>query len=104
MSAYAPITPFYAAGVVNALLEAKGDSRRVKPQMLYSYHKKGTIASATGPDDKKYFDGDAFKVWLDKYLAGDAQTTGRIDVKALAAEYAATTEDDDEDETVDETV
>jgi hypothetical protein len=88
MSALAPITPFYAAGVTNALLAEQGDERRVKPQMMYSYHKKGTIAATTVEgDDKKYFDGDAFKVWLDKYLAGSATSGTRIDVTELAAQY-----------------
>jgi hypothetical protein len=85
---YDPITPFYAAGVTNALLQAAGSDRKVTPQMMYTYHKKGTIASATVEgSDKKHFDGNAFKEWLDKYLAGGTAST-RVDVEALAAQYA----------------
>jgi hypothetical protein len=83
---YDPITPFYAAGVINTLLKEMQSDRKVTPQMMYTYHKKGTIASTIGPDNKKYFDGDAFKTWLDQYLAGGTTST-RIDVTELANQY-----------------
>jgi hypothetical protein len=87
MSALAPITPFYAAGVTNSLLKEMGSEKTITPQMMYTYHKKGTIASTTVEGStKKYFDGDAFKVWLDQYLAGGTTTT-RINVDDLASQY-----------------
>jgi hypothetical protein len=87
MSQLSPITPFYAAKVANIRLASEGIEKTVTPQMLYTYHKKGTIASATVTgSDKKYFDGDAFKTWLNQYVTGGATNT-RTDVEALAAQY-----------------
>jgi len=87
MSALAPITPFYAAKVANIRLASEGVDKVVTPQMLYTYHKKGTIASASVEgSDKKYFDGDAFKTWLDSYVSGGATST-RTNVEALALQY-----------------
>jgi hypothetical protein len=82
-----PITPFYAAKVANVVLAAAGQERIVTPQMMYSYAKNGRIKTVSVEGTKKvHFDADAFKIWLDAYVAGKT-STGKKDVNALAAQY-----------------
>jgi hypothetical protein len=82
-----PITPFYAAKVANVVLAANGQERIVTPQMMYSYAKNHRIQTVEVPGNKKvHFDGDAFKAWLDGYVAGTG-TVGKKDVEKLAAQY-----------------
>lgn len=67
---FAPITPFFAARVVNAKLEAEGIDKVVTPQMMYNYAKKHVIESNydNRGDGKVYFVGEAFAKWLKKYV------------------------------------
>jgi hypothetical protein len=88
-SAPSNITPFFAARVVNFRLEAEGIDKTVTPQMLYTYAKKGLIASnyATRSEGEKiYFNGEAFKTWLAKYIKND-QVSGSVDIETLASQY-----------------
>jgi len=90
---FADLTPFAAHHVVNIMLRNAGiDDVEVRPQMLYSYAKKGVIASNydTREDGEKvYFDGDAFKAWLDRYVARvkNGEGASRIDYDKLAEQY-----------------
>ena len=82
------LTPYAAAKVTNIALASRSLDKRVTPQMLYTYAKKQLIA--TVPDTKPIeFDGDAFKAWLDKYIAkvesGDAGA--RVDYDELAKQF-----------------
>lgn len=43
------ITGFQAAKIINLLLKEDGISKEIKPQMIYNYIRKGTIASVDGP-------------------------------------------------------
>jgi hypothetical protein len=83
------ITPFYAHQVVNFRLEAEGIDKTVTPQMMYSYAKKGLIDSnyaTRSKGEKIYFNGEAFKNWLAKYVKND-QVAGSVDIETLAAQY-----------------
>jgi hypothetical protein len=99
---FAPITPYAAHLVVNARLVSEDIDKKITPQMMYTYYAKELIAHATTtPDAKQYFDGDSFMDWLDKYiekqLSGDS--TRRIDVNALVAQYTRVVEDDSDTDT-----
>ena len=92
MSEHSPLTPYAASQVTNRLLAAAGSDREIAPQMLYGYAKRNVIATTDGPDDKVYFDGDAFAVWVAAYVKAviSGQTgKARTDYDALAAEYAS---------------
>jgi hypothetical protein len=90
---FANITPFAAAKVVNVVLRNAGiDDVTVAPQMLYNYAKKGIIASnydTRAENEKVYFDGDAFKAWLDRYVerVKSGEGTSRVDYDKLAEQY-----------------
>jgi hypothetical protein len=82
-----PLTPYAAFKVVNAVTTAKGIERSVTSQMMYGYAKNGRIATVgVAGSTKVYFDGDAFKLWLDKYIAG-GEVGGRVDYEDLAQQY-----------------
>jgi len=92
MSQYSNLTPFAAAQVTNKILQLKGYEGTIRPQMLYSYAKKGTISSnylTRSEGEKILFDGDDFKVWLDRYIqrieSGTEST--RVDYDKLAEQY-----------------
>jgi hypothetical protein len=83
-----PITPYAAAKVVNIVLASKGQDRIVTPQMMYSYAKNKRIATISIVGDKKvYFDGDAFKIWLDSYVSGKNVAGGKVNFETLASQY-----------------
>jgi hypothetical protein len=90
---YADLTPFAAAKVTNAVLKFKGiEDVEVKPQMLYTYAKKGVIASnyeSRSDNEKVMFDGVEFKLWLDKYVEKiqNGTTGSRVDYDKLAEQY-----------------
>jgi hypothetical protein len=68
---FAPITPFFAARVVNAKLVAEGIDKTVTPQMMYNYAKKNVIESnydSREEDEKIYFEGESFAKWLKRYV------------------------------------
>jgi hypothetical protein len=79
------ITPYYAAKVANKILEGTG--RKVTPQMMYTYAKKNTIQTVEDDKGKKYFVGEAFKTWLDKYIKNESQAS-RADINEMAAKFA----------------
>jgi hypothetical protein len=82
-----PITPFAAAKVANAVLKAKGQERTITPQMMYSYARNNRIATIVVDGTKKiFFDGDAFKKWLDAYVSNTAGT-GKVYYDELAKQY-----------------
>jgi hypothetical protein len=66
--------------------------------MFYGYSKKGLIASSCdthgirshkdGRCKNVFFDGNAFKHWLDQYIAGGSTST-KVDLDALVNEYAS---------------
>jgi hypothetical protein len=81
------LTPYAAAQVANRVFAAKDQNRKVTPQMMYGYAKNGTIASnykTRAEKEKVYFDGDAFKAWLDKPAS---QQAGRVDFDELAKQF-----------------
>lgn len=82
------LTPYAAAKVTNIVLKAEGLENKVTPQMLYTYAKKGTIATVDGAT-KVTFDGNAFKAWLDKYVEGVKSGTAgsKVDYDALATQF-----------------
>jgi alpha-acetolactate decarboxylase len=90
---YADLTPFAAAQVTNVVLKFKGiEDVEVKPQMMYTYAKKGVIKSnydTRADGEKVYFDGIEFKLWLDKYITKiqNGQTGSRVDYDKLAEQY-----------------
>jgi hypothetical protein len=92
---FAPISPYYAAKVVNLRLAAEGivrESEMQGPQM-YQYAKNGVITSnyAEHVADKKVkivLDGNAFKSWLDRYV--ERLQNGEVrgaDIAKLAEQY-----------------
>lgn len=85
---YAPLTPYAAAKVVNIVLASKNVDKLVTPQMMYSYAKNKRIATIIGSDKKIYFDGDAFKIWMDSYIES-IMTNGsrRNDYENIASQY-----------------
>jgi hypothetical protein len=85
---FAALTPYAAAQVTNRVLEARGLDRKVTPQMLYTYAKKGTIATIAGTS-KVTFDGEAFKTWLDAYIKRieSGETASRVDYDELAKSF-----------------
>jgi hypothetical protein len=94
MSTYTNITPFTAAKVASMVLAQEGIDVEVRPQMMYSYAKKGLIASNYNErvdGEKVYFNGDAFKAWLDKYVdnARNGITGSKVDYELLAQEFSA---------------
>ncbi len=84
-----PLTPYAAWKVAEAVLMAKGlDSSKLTPQRFYGMAKKGQIATVQITGDKKvYFDGEAFKTWLDAYADGTATAGGRQNYEVLAEQY-----------------
>jgi phage terminase Nu1 subunit (DNA packaging protein) len=90
---YNNVTPFAAAKIANVVLTKKGLDAEVKPQMMYSYAKKGIIQSnyETRTDGEKiYFDGAAFKQWLDKYIVrieNGESGSSRVDYDVLAEQF-----------------
>jgi len=84
---FSPLTPYAAAKVANIVLAAKGVEKTVTPQMLYSYAENERIQTVTVEGDKRtYFDGQAFKTWLDQYVEGGAPGS-RVNFEQLASEY-----------------
>ena len=84
------ITPYAAAKVTNIALKANGLDKEIKPQMMYTYAKKNVITVVEHEGDEKvYFDGDAFKAWLDKYIVRvqNGDVAERTDYEALANQY-----------------
>jgi len=68
---FQPITPFFAARVVNAKLVAEEIDKTVTPQMMYNYAKKNVVASnyyTRAEGEKIYFEGEAFAKWLKRYV------------------------------------
>jgi len=96
---YSNITPFVAAKVANVVLEKRGLSGDVKSQMLYSYAKKNIIQSnyeTRAEGEKVYFDGAAFKTWLDRYVVRieNGETgSARVDYDLLAEQFMSDTEE-----------
>ena len=93
-TSYSNITPFAAAKVASIVLAQEGIDAEVKPQMMYSYAKKGLIASnytERVDGEKVLFDGNAFKAWLDRYVeqARNGNVSSRVDYELLAQEFAA---------------
>jgi hypothetical protein len=85
---YAPITPYAAHKIVNIVLASKGQDKVVTPQMMYSYAKNKRIATTEVPGSKKvYFDGNAFKAWLDAYVSGQNVAGGKVNFENLASQY-----------------
>jgi len=91
---FSNLTPFAAAKVTNKVLAAKvdGDFTEVRPQMMYNYAKKGIIESnydSRMDGEKVYFEGTAFKAWLDKYVQKviSGESTSRVDYDTLADQY-----------------
>lgn len=90
-----PLTPYAAAKVANVVLANKGMDKTITPQMMYSYAKNDRIETVEVPGTKKvHFDGDAFKAWLESYIAGNA-ASGRTDFDKLATQYMTSTEVDE---------
>jgi len=84
---FSPLTPYAAFKVTNIVLESKGIDRTVTPQMMYSYAKNDRIATITIPGDKRvYFEGGAFKAWLDAYVDGGAPGS-KVNFETLAEQY-----------------
>jgi hypothetical protein len=85
---YAPLTPYAAAKVINIVLASKNCEKIVTPQMMYSYAKNRRIESFVGTDKKVYFDGEAFKKFLDSYVES-ILTNGsrRNDYDQIASQY-----------------
>jgi hypothetical protein len=85
---YAPITPYAAHKIVNIVLASKGQDKVVTPQMMYSYAANNRIKTIEVPGNKKvHFDGNAFKEWLDAYVAGGNVAGGKVNFENLAAQY-----------------
>jgi hypothetical protein len=90
---FANLTPFAAHHVVNIRLRAAGiEDVQVRPQMMYTYAKKGIIASnydTRAEGEKVYFDGDEFKAWLDRYVqkVKSGSSGARVDYDKLAEQY-----------------
>jgi hypothetical protein len=84
---FSPLTPYAAAKVTNIVLATKGVEKTVTPQMFYSYAKNERIQTVTVEGDKRtYFDGQAFKTWLDQYVEGGAPGS-KISFQVLAEQY-----------------
>ena len=84
------ITPYAAAKVTNIALKANGLDKEIKLQMMYTYAKKNVITVVEHEGDEKvYFDGDAFKAWLDSYIVKvqNGESAARTDYAELASQY-----------------
>jgi hypothetical protein len=112
MSQYTNVTPYKGANILNAILKARGDSRSVTQQSMYTLAKNGAIDSnykefvaaggkGNGTVGKVRFDGDAFKEWMDKYLSGTDTSVGQNSLEDLVAEFSKPAEKADETEKVD---
>lgn len=84
-----PLTPYAAWKVAETVLTSLGkDASKLTPQRMYGMAKKGQIETVKFEGDKKvYFDGDAFKAWLDAYISGTATAGGRQNYDKLAEQY-----------------
>lgn len=87
------LTPFAACKVANKIITVKGFDKDLKPQMFYTYAKKGLIDSnyATRTDNEKiYFVGASFKTWLDKYITKleNGEDVSGKDYDELAEQFA----------------
>lgn len=86
------LTPYEAAKVANIVLQAKlgeDNFKEVTPQSMYTKAKNGTIESnyeTRDEGEKVFFDGDAFKAWLDKRVEG-TNVSERKDYAKLAEQY-----------------
>jgi len=87
---FEPITPYFAARVATQILGYK-----VTESSMYGIAKRDGILTVEGHGPAKadgthktYFDGEAFKAWLDQ-RASNPGASGKVDVEALAAKYSA---------------
>jgi len=85
----APLTPYAAAKIVNIALAANDIDKTITPQMMYTYAKKQYIKTTSVADDNKvYFDGEAFKEFLSKYIQSLRNNSSRRnDYENLAKDY-----------------
>jgi hypothetical protein len=91
------MTPYAAAKIVNATLEAEGIEKVIPPQMMYTYAKKGYVASVL-VDNKKRITEEGLQEWLQKYVArllGNTieETDENIDANQLDLFDTETTEE-----------
>ncbi len=89
MSQLAALTPYAAAKIVNIALAANEIDKTITPQMMYTYAKKQYIKTVKVENDNKvYFDGEAFKLFLQKYIANlKNNVSNRHDYDELAKQY-----------------
>jgi hypothetical protein len=87
---FEPITPYFAARVATQVLGYK-----VTESSMYGIAKRDGILTVDGHGPAKadgtyktYFDGLAFKAWLDQ-RASNPGTSGKVDIDALTAKYSA---------------
>ena len=80
---YDDITPYFASMVASKVL-----GRKITSNQFYGYAARNIISNYKNPNDrnKVYFDGNAFKVWLDAE-AKSPRKGGKVDITALTALY-----------------
>jgi hypothetical protein len=61
------MTPYAAAKIVNATLDAEGIEKVIPPQMMYTYANKGYVKSVT-VDGKRRITEDGLNEWLLGYV------------------------------------
>lgn len=61
------VTPYQAARVMNAILQDEG-LPAIRPQMIYNYVRKGTIASTDGKINITDQGEKGFSTWARKYI------------------------------------
>jgi hypothetical protein len=71
-------TPYQGHLLVNKLLSDEGIDKKIKPQMIYNYVRKGTIASVE-IEGKKRVTKQSIIDWTRKYIAKQNNTSSIFD-------------------------
>ena len=89
------MSPYKAANLVNGWIAEAGIEKKLPPQMIYTYVKKGYIASVETEDGKKVVTEEAVRTWFNEKYApknlgvkNEAETV-EVDPNQLALELEA---------------
>lgn len=70
------VSPYNAAKIVNVALQKANSIKRVKPQMLYNYTKKGVAFNIRNINDRKEIILDEkFVKWVNNYVSNTRNKT-----------------------------
>jgi predicted site-specific integrase-resolvase len=81
------LSPYKAAGVVNTWLKEDGIEKKLPPQMMYGYVKKGYIVGTQTEDGKVCVMTEDLKAWYDKYTKKTTSTSEVVSEDGTVGEW-----------------